>query len=72
MKIAIVSGKRAEAEPAIERCADLAFLKQAKAKGLRGDWRRAAVAKRIDQLREDAVAADREAFIDDDLAGDDL
>jgi len=73
MRNAIVSGKRAEAEPAIERCADLAFLKEAKAKGLKGDWRRAAVAKRIDQLREDAaVAADREAFLDDDRAGDDL
>jgi hypothetical protein len=73
LKIAIVSGKRTEAEPAIERCADLAFLKEAKAKGLKGDWRRAAVAKRIDLLREDAaVAANREAFLDDDLAGDDL
>jgi ParB/RepB/Spo0J family partition protein len=73
MRIAIVTGKRTEAEPAIERCADLAFLKEAKAKGLKGDWRRAAVAKRIDLLREDAaVAANREAFLDDDLAGDDL
>ena len=40
--------------PAIERCADLQFLQEAEVRGLKGDWRRAAVAKRIRALKCEA------------------
>jgi len=52
MKIAIRTGKKPEALPAIERCADVQFLRDAELAGLRGDWRRAAVAKQIAKLEE--------------------
>jgi hypothetical protein len=55
MKIAIRSGKRAEADPAIYRCQDLGFLLDCQDGGLKGDWRRAAVAMRIKHLQEDAA-----------------
>jgi len=54
MRFAIFGGRRAEGVPAIERCADLQFLQEAEARGLTGDWRRAAVAKRIRALKCEA------------------
>lgn len=51
----IVSAKRTEATIAIDECTDIETLKRAKAEGLKGDWRRAAVAKRIEELTKDAA-----------------
>ena len=51
MKIAIRAGKKDEALPAIERCADAAYLRGLE--GLKGDWRRAAVARRSEELSID-------------------
>jgi hypothetical protein len=50
----IVGGKRPKALAAIQRCTDLAGLQTIEAKGLlKGDWRRAAVSRRIMDLRID-------------------
>ena len=47
----IVNGKKPEALVAIQECDDAKLLADAAAAGLKGDWRRAAVAKRIDELK---------------------
>ena len=51
----IVQGRKADALAAIAECEDRDALLACQALGLRGDWRRAAVSKRIDELAK-AVA----------------
>lgn len=62
----ILTGKKAAAMAEIA-AADLATLESIDAGKLKGDWRRAAVAKRIEQLRADQLAAAEDAGeIEDD------
>ncbi|MBN2582545.1 MAG: ParB/RepB/Spo0J family partition protein [Planctomycetes bacterium] len=55
MKIAIKSGKKDEALPAIARCTDAAFLVET-VKVCKGDWRRKAIRDRVVELDENAAA----------------
>ena len=48
----IACGKKADALAAIAACTALEILKAAQTQGLTGDWRRAAVAQRIDAINE--------------------
>jgi len=47
----IVNGKKAESLREIQECTDVKLLADAQAKGLKGDWRRSAVAKRLEELK---------------------
>jgi len=54
----IVIGKRGAAIPVINGCTDIRVLEAATGYGLKGDWRRAAVAKRIAALKCDGCELD--------------
>jgi len=58
---AIVQGNKRQALAAIDACTSAADLEACEAAGLKGDWRRAAVKRKIDKLADEGDGADGEA-----------